>query len=190
MRGVEERPHGFMYRSAVVSTAEEQMLLQVFGDLDFEPVVMRGQPARRTVRHFGFTYDFDPWALTGTDPIPDYLSAVRIRCAEMAGIDPTTFEQALVTRYPVGATIGWHRDARAFGAVVGGVSLGSDCVMLRFQRRAAGGERQVFDQPLARRSAYVLAGAARWVWQHSIPAVGQERYSITFRTLSGHADGS
>jgi alkylated DNA repair protein (DNA oxidative demethylase) len=112
MRGVEERPTGLMYLQAVVSPGEEEMLLQIFGDLDFEPVVMRGQPARRTVRHFGFTYDFDSWGVTGTEPIPDYLAEVRVRCAEMAGMDPLSFEQALVTRYPVGATIGWHRDAR------------------------------------------------------------------------------
>jgi alkylated DNA repair protein (DNA oxidative demethylase) len=189
MRGVEECPSGLMYRQEVVSPEEEQTLLQTLRHLDFDPVVMRGQPARRTVRHFGFTYDFDSWGVARTDPIPNYLAELRGSCAEMAGIDPASFEQALVTRYPVGATIGWHRDARAFGTVVGGVSLGSDCVM-RFQRRAAGGERRVFEQPLARCSAYVLSGAARWAWQHSIPAVAQERYSITFRTLSGVDGGS
>src|SRR3712207_8467371 len=48
---------------------------------------------------------------------------------------PTAAEelaQTLVTRYPPGAAIGWHRDAPAFG-VVAGVSLGSACRM-RFQR--------------------------------------------------------
>jgi alkylated DNA repair dioxygenase AlkB len=29
----------------------------------------------------------------------------------------------------------------------------------------------------------VLAGEARWKWQHSIPPTKEERYSITFRTL-------
>ncbi len=58
---------------------------------------------------------------------------------------------------------------------------------MRFQRRAAGGERRVFEQPLERRSGYVLSGAARSVWQHSIPAVAQERYSVTFRTVRASA---
>jgi alkylated DNA repair dioxygenase AlkB len=35
---------------------------------------------------------------------------------------------------------------------------------------------------LERRSAYILSGAARWNFQHSIPAVKELRYSITFRT--------
>jgi len=182
MRGAEERPDGLIYRPGVVSAAEEQSLLTAVRDLDLEAVVMRGQTARRTVRHFGFTYSFDSGELVPTDAIPDYLTDMRARCAEMAGVEPLSFAQALVTRYPPGATIGWHRDAPAFGRAVAGLSLGSDCVM-RFQRRAAGRERRVFELPLAPRSGYVLTGAARWVWQHSIPAVAQERYSITFRTL-------
>jgi DNA oxidative demethylase len=182
MRGTEERPDGLVSRPGVVSAAEEQSLLAAIRDLDLEAVVMRGQTARRTVRHFGYTYSFDSGELVPTDPIPDYLTDVRARCAELAGVDPLLFAQALVTRYPPGATIGWHRDAPVFGRVIAGLSLRSDCVM-RFQRRAAGGERRVFELPLAPQSGYVLAGAARWVWQHSIPAVAQERYSITFRTL-------
>jgi alkylated DNA repair dioxygenase AlkB len=37
------------------------------------------------------------------------------------------------------------------------------------------------------RSAYVLAGAARFAWQHSIPATTALRYSITFWTLKASA---
>jgi alkylated DNA repair dioxygenase AlkB len=56
---------------------------------------------------------------------------------------------------------------------------------MRFQRRAAGGERRVHEEALPRRSGYVLAGAARWVWQHSIPPVKELRYSVTYRQLRG-----
>ncbi len=183
MRGVVEEPGGFVYRSELLTADEEEALLDVVRGLDYEAVVMRGQPARRTVRHYGYTYDFDSWALVPTEPIPAFLREARVRCADLAGVEPSSFEQALVTRYPPGATIGWHRDAWSFGPVVAGLSLASDCVM-RFQRRAGGGERRVFEQPLARRSGYVLAGAARRTWQHSIPAVAEERYSVTFRTLA------
>jgi DNA oxidative demethylase len=86
-----------------------------------------------------------------------------------------------VTRYPTGATIGWHRDAPMFGPSVVGISLLGACEM-RFRRRA-GDSFVRFTQPLPARSAYVLGGPARAVWQHSIPAVPSLRYSITFRTL-------
>jgi alkylated DNA repair dioxygenase AlkB len=37
---------------------------------------------------------------------------------------------------------------------------------------------------LTPRSRYVLAGAARSFWQHSIPPTKDVRYSMTFRTLN------
>jgi alkylated DNA repair dioxygenase AlkB len=68
-----------------------------------------------------------------------------------------------------------------FGSKIAGVSLGAPARM-RFQR-TVGGERETAALELAPRSAYVLAGPARWSWQHSIPAAKDLRYSITFRTL-------
>ena len=95
--------------------------------------------------------------------------------------------QALVSRYPPGAGIGWHRDAPAFGDPVIGVSLLAVCRM-RFQR-TAGDERRLFELELEPRSAYALSGSARWAWQHSIPAAKELRYSVTFRTLRKRANG-
>jgi DNA oxidative demethylase len=68
-----------------------------------------------------------------------------------------------------------------FGPKVVGVSLAAACRM-RFQR-GKGERRQVAEVTLEPRSAYVLSGAARYVWQHSIPPTKALRYSITFRTL-------
>jgi alkylated DNA repair dioxygenase AlkB len=45
------------------------------------------------------------------------------------------------------------------------------------------GTGKIASQVLEPRSIYVLRGAARWSFQHSIPAVTRLRYSITFRTL-------
>ncbi len=95
-------------------------------------------------------------------------------------MEPPDLAEALLQRYPPGAGIGWHRDAPMFGTVVG-VSLGASCT-LRFQR-GKGDERRVFGLELEPRSAYVLTGAARWRWQHSIPPTKNLRYSVTFRTV-------
>jgi alkylated DNA repair dioxygenase AlkB len=105
---------------------------------------------------------------------------VRHRAAELADEAPAALVEALVQRYPAGATIGWHRDAPAFGTVIG-VSL-AGAARLRFQR-GTGERRRVWEVPLEPRSGYVLAGQARRSWQHSIPATKELRYSITFRTL-------
>jgi alkylated DNA repair dioxygenase AlkB len=72
-----------------------------------------------------------------------------------------------------------------FGPKVVGVSLAAACRM-RFQR-GKGDARQVVEVTLEPRSAYVLAGAARSAWQHSIPPTKTLRYSITFRTLKAPA---
>jgi len=142
---------------------------------------MRGQTARRTVRHFGLRYDYDSGQTEPTDPLPGELEWLRDRCAGLVEREPADLAQILITRYPEGAGIGWHRDAPMFGSKIAGVSLAAPCRM-RFQR-TTGGERQTAAIELAPRSAYVLSGKARWSWQHSIPATKALRYSITFRTL-------
>jgi len=85
-----------------------------------------------------------------------------------------------VTRYPPGAGIGWHRDAPQFGEG-SGVSLLTACRM-RF-RRGRPRAWETAELSLEPRSAYVLSGPARAQWQHHIPPVPQERWSMTFRTL-------
>ena len=72
--------------------------------------------------------------------------------------------------------------APQFGVVIG-VSLLGACRM-RFQQ-GTGAARETCALELAPRSAYVLEGAVRWQWQHSIPPTKSPRYSVTFRTLRG-----
>jgi DNA oxidative demethylase len=180
MRGEVEEPEGLRYLPSFLTPTEEAELLAEMEGLDYGEVRMRGQVARRVVRHYGLSYAFETAALAPGEPVPEWLWGVREQCAGLLGRAAEELAEVLVTRYPPGATIGWHRDAPAFGDVVG-VSLASACVM-RFQR-GKGEERRVFEQPLEPRSAYVLSGRSRTVWQHSIPPVASERYSLTFRTV-------
>ena len=179
---VVERPDGLDYRDAFLTEAEEQACVALFEALAFDEVRMRGQAAKRTVAHFGYRYGYESWGIAPTGPSPPELDWLRQRAGDVAGVDPELLVETLVTRYPPGAGIGWHRDAPAFGAKVVGVSFLSECTM-RFQRRTEA-VRHTFALELAPRSAYVLAGAARWAWQHSIPATPALRYSVTFRTLA------
>ena len=169
-----------MYRPEFVSAEDEARLLAFFAGVEFREIVMHGQAAKRTARHYGVGYSYDARALTEEDPVPADLEALRASCAALAEVEPDALAEALVQRYPPGATIGWHRDAPMFGIVVG-VSLGS-AARMRFQR-GKGDERRVAELELEPRSAYVLRGSARWQWQHSIPPTKAERSSITFRTL-------
>ena len=177
----EELPDGLVYRAGFVSAEEERSLLATLGDMAFGAVTMRGQTARRTVRHFGLDYAYETGELVPTEPLPDAMLWLRDRCAALMEREPADLVQVLVSRYPPGAGIGWHRDAPMFGSKIAGVSLGAPCRM-RFQRTVSG-QRSVAALELAPRSAYLLAGKARWSWQHSIPATKELRYSVTFRTL-------
>ncbi|MDP9496065.1 MAG: alpha-ketoglutarate-dependent dioxygenase AlkB [Actinomycetota bacterium] len=180
MRGTVERPQGWRYLPDALPAADERELLAHLLDLDYGEVRLHGQVARRVVRHFGMDYDFESARVTAGEPVPAWLQGARAFAGDLLGRAPDELAEVLVTRYPPGATIGWHRDAPAFGDVVG-VSLAAPCEM-RFQH-GSGADRRVFQQELVPRSAYVLSGRARTAWQHSIPAVAQERFSLTFRTL-------
>ena len=174
-------PAGFVYTPDALDPDEEEHLLREVARLPFEEFMFRGIAARRRVVHFGWGYDFDAGGLTPGPPIPDWLLELRDRVAPLAERPPERFEEVLVTEYRPGATIGWHRDAPAFGSAVIGVSLGTACRM-RF-RRKHGDDWETWEQALEPRSAYVLSGNARSSWQHSIPPTRGLRYSITYRTI-------
>ena len=94
---------------------------------------------------------------------------------------------ALINEYQPGAPIGWHRDAPQYD-VVGGVSLLSACRMKLRPYRSPGAatpssrRSATHEIVLEARSAYLMAADARNAFEHHIPAVGQLRYSVTFRT--------
>ena len=175
------QPDGLAYVPDFVTRDEERRLLEVLERLDFRTLTMRGQTARRTVRHFGLDYDYESGGVVPADPLPAEMGWLRERGAALIEREPEDLVQILISRYPPGAGIGWHRDAPMFGSRIAGVSL-AGASRMRFQRTVRG-DREVAAVELAPRSAYVLAGAARWSWQHSIPATKSLRYSVTFRTL-------
>ena len=94
-------------------------------------------------------------------------------------------EQVLCTEYDVGVGIGWHRDKPHFDEIFG-LSLGSAC-KFRFRKRA-GKSWDRFTIDAEPRSLYMMTGASRQIWEHSIPAVEAPRYSITFRTMTNGPD--
>jgi alkylated DNA repair protein (DNA oxidative demethylase) len=174
-------PGGYRYLPDFLGVEEAAELLACIDRLPFEPVVFRGVTARRRVVHLGHRYDFEARGVAPGLPIPDALLRLRERLAPIAERPADRFEEVLVTEYPPGATIGWHRDAPAFGSTVLGVSLRSSCRM-RF-RRATDQGWEAWEQTLEPRSAYLLSGPARASWQHSIPPTPDLRYSITYRTV-------
>ena len=173
-------PEGFVYRPDFLSREEEADLAAWLATLPFAAFQFRGYEGRRRVVSYGWKYDFTRSHLDKADDIPAELLPVRARAAELAGHAPEDLQQVLLNEYQPGAPIGWHRDRPIFAEVVG-ISLLAPC-NFRFRRRIEGGfERaSVILEP---RSAYLLSGPARALWEHSIPPVEAHRYSITFRNF-------
>jgi alkylated DNA repair dioxygenase AlkB len=174
-------PAGLRYVPELLTLGEHDALVRAIATLDFQPVLMRGTRARRTVVHFGWDYEYRSGTLTPAAPIPMFLWPLRVKAAALAGVSSLSLEHVMVTRYPAGAAIGWHRDAPGFGPAIVGFSLGTRAV-LRFRRTRAG-DRHVFRQRLEPRSGYVIGGDARAVWQHGLAPAESLRWSITFRTV-------
>src|SRR3954465_3290666 len=128
------RPPGFRYQSELISAAEERRLLHGMEKLRFKPFEFQGFTGKRLIVSFGWRYDFNGGGLQKTEDMPDFLLAVRKEAAAFANMDPSRLQQVLLTQYPPGAAIGWHKDRSVFEQVVG-ISLLSACT-LRFRKHA------------------------------------------------------
>jgi alkylated DNA repair dioxygenase AlkB len=173
-------PEGMRYVPGLISPGEERALLDKLPGLPFKEFEFHGFLGKRRTVSFGWHYDFNGGGLKQADELPDFLTPLRRRAAEFAGLNPTALEHALVIEYKPGAGIGWHRDRPQFGDVIG-ISLLAPCTFrLRRKAGSAWERRSLTAEP---RSAYLLRGASRTQWEHSIPPLETLRYSVTFRTL-------
>lgn len=177
-------PDGFRYATDLISPPNESDLIRSVETLPLKKFEIQGYVGKWRVVSFGWQYDFNERAMREAEGIPAFLLPLRERVAAFAGRTPADFAHVLVTEYSAGAEIGWHKDKAVFDDVVG-VSLGSPC-RFRFRRQLADGKWQRANLTLEPRSVYLLIGPSRTEWEHSIPAVEQLRYSITFRTLRGN----
>ena len=179
-------PEGLRYAEEFVSPTAEKTLIGLIAALPLQPFQFGQYEGKRRVASFGFRYDYTMRRLEEADPIPEWLGPI-IDKVEAFGGRGTGIGQVLCTEYDVGVGIGWHRDKPHFDRVFG-LSLGSAC-KFRFRRSAyTKWERFTLDAPP--RSIYMLSGPSREVWEHSIPAVEAQRYSITFRTMAAKPDGA
>lgn len=173
-------PDGFRYYEEAISFAEEKELLNFTQSLEFLPYVMRGQASRRGIVRFGHDYGSVGGDHHTVRPLTPELIRLRDCAAEIAGLSAKDFIASVVTHYPPGATIGWHSDMTMFGPVVFGVSLNAACT---FKLRPKAEPKKIYKLNLEPRSLYIMEGKVRSDWEHSIPPVKVDRYSITYRTV-------
>jgi alkylated DNA repair dioxygenase AlkB len=181
---VRPEPEGLRYATDFVSPAIEKELIQHIQTLPLQPFQFGEFEGKRRVASFGYRYDYNSRQLKRAEPIPAWLAEI-VASVETFGGPATRIQQVLCTEYGVGVGIGWHRDKPHFGEIFG-LSLGSAC-KFRFRKRAdKTWDRFTID--VEPRSLYMMTGASRQIWEHSIPAVEAPRYSITFRTMTKGPD--
>jgi alkylated DNA repair dioxygenase AlkB len=130
-------------------------------------------------------YDLNEHKALPADAIPDFLRETHRKVQQASGFVLVDVAQVLVTEYAPGAPIGWHKDRPFFDDVMG-LSLASAC-NFRLRKSLDEGKWRRVSLRLEPRSAYLLQGAARREWEHSIPPVESLRYSLTFRNLRSPA---
>ena len=175
-------PRGLHYQPEFLSSADEAALIALVRGLPLAPAPYKSYTARRRVVAFGGSYDFDSHQLRRGQPLPEELAGLRKRVADWMGVAPSALVQALVSEYAPGTPLGWHRDVPDFEDIAG-VSLGTPAT-LRFRPYPPDAPKRadVVRLVAAPRSIYVLRGAARWAWQHSVAPTPELRWSITWRT--------
>lgn len=179
MNGQQTEIQGVRFFPEVIRQDEASALLGFIKTIEFRTITMRGMTARRTVACFGFDYVYRLRSVIEVTPIPEVLRDVKARCASAAGVTDR-FDQVIVSRYPPDSGIGWHTDSPVFGDVIMGLSLAAAG---KLQLRPRGSTRTSHSIDLTPRSVYVMSGTARLEWQHRVPPVRSERYSLTFRIV-------
>jgi alkylated DNA repair dioxygenase AlkB len=177
------RPEGFIYHENFISAEEEQQLVNEIKKIELHTFIFQGHEAKRKVASFGYDYSFTDGTLKKGKDIPEVFHSLIKKVAHKLSLPEEEIAELLVTEYPVGSVINWHRDAPPFD-LIAGISLLADC---NFRLRPYEKEKQIRSNTISynvkRRSLYVMKDEARSQWQHSIAAVKHLRYSITLRTL-------
>lgn len=176
-------PEGFRYFPGFIAEAAEARLLEVIAGLPLRTFTFQGYEAKRKVASFGYDWSFEKQSLSRGKDIPPQFLPLVAQVARHLGLEEDRFAELLVTEYPEGSVINWHRDAPPFD-LIAGISLLSDCTFrFRPHDKARQGRSSIIALPVRRRSLYVMQGPSRSEWQHSIAPVKGRRYSITLRTL-------
>jgi alkylated DNA repair dioxygenase AlkB len=176
-------PPGFQYMENFLSEQEEETLLKVINGVSLHSFRFQGYEAKRRVASFGRDWNFEKRELTKGRDIPESFQWLVERVGQKLAIPANDFVELLITEYPVGSVINWHRDAPPF-ELIAGVSLQADCTFkLRPYEKDKQPKKSVISLPVKRRSLYVMEREVREQWQHSTLPVETVRYSITLRTL-------
>jgi hypothetical protein len=112
-------PQGFTYIPDFITSQEENGLLQNIAGIELHPFLFQGFEAKRKVASFGYDYNFDKRSLSEGKPIPAIFNKLIGKVAGFLSLSDRDFAELLITEYPPGSVINWHRDAPPFNLIAG-----------------------------------------------------------------------
>ncbi len=119
-------PDGFLYEEGFITQEEEKALLQAIEQTTLHTFFFQGYEAKRRVASFGWDWNFERRELRQGKDIPEAFHWLVERVANKLSASPLDVAELLLTEYPVGSVINWHRDAPPF-QIIAGISLAADC---------------------------------------------------------------
>src|SRR5438045_8709602 len=120
-------PEGFIYVPGFITDEEEMSVVKEIEKLELRNMIFQGYTANRKTASFGYDYNFDKRSLSKGKDIPPIFNSLIKKVGEYISVDPEKFAELLVTEYPIGSVINWHRDAPPFD-LIAGISLSADCI--------------------------------------------------------------
>jgi alkylated DNA repair dioxygenase AlkB len=120
-------PEGFSYIPDFINNEEEDRLYAEISKLDLHLFNFQGYEAKRKVASFGYDWSFEKKVLNKGKDIPGSFHFIINKVSKHLSKEPEDFAELLVTEYPVGSVINWHRDAPPFD-LIAGISLRTDCI--------------------------------------------------------------
>ena len=87
------------------------MLVDEINQVELHSFIFQGFEAKRKTASFGFDYSFDKRRLSKGKEIPVVFLPLIQKVASFLSVPAENFAELLITEYPVGSVINWHRDA-------------------------------------------------------------------------------
>src|SRR5689334_24126379 len=112
-------PPGFSYFPSFISAGEEKLLVEEIGKRELHQFQFQGFEAKRKVASFGYDYSFEKGALSKGKEIPEAFLPLLQKVADHLQLKEKDFAELLLTEYPPGSVINWHRDAPPFDLIAG-----------------------------------------------------------------------
>ncbi|KAI8323040.1 hypothetical protein GQ54DRAFT_123076 [Martensiomyces pterosporus] len=199
-----DESRGLYYVPDFITEEEERQIMESIQQDEKQEIEANGgsdkwyKVQERYVKHYGHSFDYHlkhvgSAEMTASPDLPQWMQPFLDRICQKLPIYKQKPNQLTIQRYPAGSGISFHTDSHtSFTDMVVILSMGTP-VQMDFRKPAA--SHAVVTKDLEPRSLVLMAGEARYGWEHAIRIrrsdlvdgkvrERMERWSITIRTIN------